>query len=55
MARKVLDMDGRYKKARKKGRGEILDRFTEATGYNRCYAGWLLRNWGRGNEKTLLS
>jgi len=54
---KVLDMEGRYKlgkimavrykKARKKERGEILERFTEATGYNRCYAGWLLRNWGR--------
>jgi len=40
-------MAERYKKARKKERVEILDRFTEATGYSRCYAGWLLRNWGR--------
>ena len=57
MARKVLDMEGRYKlgklmavrykKQKKKERGEILERFTEVTGYNRCYAGWLLRNWGR--------
>lgn len=54
---KVLDMEaryklgkvmaGRYKKVRKKERGRILDSFIEATGYNRCYAGWLLRNWGR--------
>lgn len=57
MGRKVLEMEsrykigkvmaGRYKKARKKEKGEILDRFTEVTGYSRCYAGWLLRNWGK--------
>ena len=55
--RKILGMEGRYKigkvmsvrykKAGKRGRGEILDRFIEVTGYNRCYAGWLLRNWGK--------
>lgn len=57
MGNKVLEMEERYKvckvmaerykKAGKKERGKILDRFIEVTGYNRCYAGWLLRNWGK--------
>lgn len=36
-----------YRKAGKKGKGSILDQFVEATGYNRCYARWLLRHHGR--------
>ncbi|MBF0466533.1 MAG: hypothetical protein HQK88_16325 [Nitrospirae bacterium] len=33
----------RYKKAGKKQKGTILDEFVALTGYNRCYAGYLLR------------
>ena len=57
MGRKILGMESRYKmgkimaekykRAGKKERGEILGRYTEVTGYNRRYAGWLLRNWGK--------
>src|SRR3989337_2864147 len=38
---------GRYRKAGKKGKGQILDEFSELTGYNRSYASWVLRNWGK--------
>jgi len=54
---KILGMESRYKmgkvmaeeykRAGKKERGEILDRYRKVTGYNRRYAGWLLRNWGK--------
>ena len=38
----------RYRKASsKKEKSQILDEFTRLTGYNRCYASWLLRNAGR--------
>jgi hypothetical protein len=37
----------RYRKARKKGKGRILDEFVAATGYNRAYAAMLLRNYER--------
>lgn len=36
-----------YQKARKKEKGEILDRFVKATGYRRRYAARLLRQHGR--------
>lgn len=36
-----------YRKAGKKGKGVILDEFVKAAGYNRSYAGRLLRNHGR--------
>lgn len=36
----------RYRRSKKKQRGKILDEFVETTGYNRKYAGWILRNWG---------
>lgn len=39
-----------YRRARKKRRGEILDEFVEATGYNRVYAAQLLRNHGKRVE-----
>lgn len=39
-----------FRRARKKEKGEILDRFVKATGYNRSYASWLLRNHGRRVE-----
>jgi hypothetical protein len=47
--RKVLTkaLAGQYRKAPKKGKGQILDSFVEATGYNRSYASRLLRNHGR--------
>jgi len=54
---KVLDMEsryklvkvmaGRYKRARKKDKGYLLDLVVNSSGYSRCYAGWLLRNIGR--------
>jgi hypothetical protein len=37
----------RYRKARKKHKGLILDEFTEVTGYNRAYASHVLNNWGK--------
>ena len=36
-----------YRGASRKRRGQILDTLVGLTGYNRCYAGWLLRHWGR--------
>ena len=37
----------RYQKARKKEKGKILDEFIQIAGYTRCYASYILRNWGR--------
>lgn len=39
-----------YQRGGKKERGELLDRFVEATGYHRSYAAYLLRNHGRRVE-----
>jgi hypothetical protein len=36
-----------YRGAGKKKKSEILDTLIKVTGYNHCYAGWLLRHWGR--------
>jgi hypothetical protein len=38
---------GRYRKARKKDKGAILNEFVEATGFARSYAALVLRNQGR--------
>ncbi|MGH7793183.1 MAG: hypothetical protein ACREOB_12790 [Thermodesulfobacteriota bacterium] len=38
---------GRYRRAGKKDKGQILDEFTQLTGYNRSYASWVLRNVGK--------
>jgi len=43
----------RYQKATKKQRGQILDEFTQVTGYTRCYARFMLRNCGRRLTKVL--
>jgi hypothetical protein len=43
----------RYQKARKKDRGRILDESTVLTNYNRSYAAFLLRNWGRKRILTM--
>ena len=37
----------RFRKSGGKQKGKILDEFVEITGYNRKYAGWILRNWGK--------
>jgi len=37
----------RYRKARKKDKNTILNEFTQLTGYNRCYAAFLLRSKGK--------
>lgn len=37
----------RYQRARKKGKGVILDEFTELTGYGRRYASYVLRRHGK--------
>lgn len=37
----------RYRKARKKDKGRLLDEFVEATGYNRVYAARVLRGHGK--------
>lgn len=39
-----------YQRGSKKERSAILERFVEATGYNRSYAAWLLRNHGKRVE-----
>ena len=39
-----------YRRGAKKDRGRLLDEFVEATGYNRVYAAWLLRNFGVRQE-----
>ena len=47
----------RYRRASKKDRNTILNEFTQLTGYNRCYAAFLLRSKGkklRINNKTVL-
>ena len=36
-----------YRTANKKEKGALLKDFVEKTKYNRCYAGWMLRNYGR--------
>lgn len=36
-----------YQRAGKKEKGRILDGFVESTGYNRCYASWLLSHHGQ--------
>ena len=51
----------RYRKARKKEKGRMLEEFVATTGYNRTYASWLLSNWYRedvwrtkGGDKVIL-
>lgn len=46
-------MAKRYRKARKKEKGNMLDEFVQTTGYNRNYASWLLSNWGREIRRHL--
>jgi hypothetical protein len=36
-----------YRGADRQGKGKVLDTLVKLTGYNRCYAAWLLRHWGR--------
>ena len=55
------EVSKRYRKARKKEKGQILDEFVQITGYTRWYASYVLRNWGRrvvlkvkGGEKIIL-
>ena len=40
-------MAKRYRKARKKEKGVMLNEFVATTGYNRNYAAWVLRNCHR--------
>jgi hypothetical protein len=47
----------RYRRTGKKDKKTILNEFTQVTGYNRSYAGFLLRAWGkrvRINNKLVL-
>lgn len=51
----------RYRKGSKKARGVVLNEFVELTGYNRCYASYILRNCGkrifsrgRGGERLVV-
>jgi len=47
--RKVVTkaLSAQYRRASKGEKNKLLARFVLATGYNRCYAAWLLRNHGR--------
>jgi hypothetical protein len=44
----VKEVASRYRRARKKDRGRLLDEFVALTGYNRCYAARVLRDSDRG-------
>jgi hypothetical protein len=47
----------RYQKSSRKGKNRLLNEFIELTGYNRCYASYLLRNHNRKvyiNNKTAI-
>ncbi len=50
--RKVVTkaLAGQFRRGSKKEKGNVLDEFVAATGYNRSYAAWLLRNHGRRVE-----
>jgi hypothetical protein len=39
----VKEAAKRYRRARKKDKGRLLDEFVAFTGYNRCYAAHVLR------------
>jgi len=41
----VIEVAKRYNKERKKEKGKILNEFVKLTGYNRCYASYLLRTY----------
>jgi len=43
----LKELAGRYQRCTKREKGLVLDEFVGLTGYNRCYASWLLRNCGR--------
>ncbi len=43
----VKEVAPRYQRSNRKGKGAILVEFTGLTGYCRCYASWLLKNWGK--------
>src|SRR5258706_1691017 len=42
----------RYQQASKKEKKQILDEFCVTTGYDRCYAGWVLRHQGQRVQVT---
>lgn len=48
-AKKIItkEIAQRYNKVKKKQKGKILDELVALTGYNRCYASLVLRNWNR--------
>jgi len=43
----VRGVSGRYRRSSKKEKSRLLDECVEATGYNRCYAAWVLNQQGR--------
>jgi len=47
------ELTARFRRALKKERGQILDEFTQLTGYSRCYAAFLLRNCGKRKLLTI--
>jgi hypothetical protein len=48
----LKELAGRYQRDTKREKGLVLEEFVGLTGYNRCYASWLLHNCGR---KVILS
>jgi len=53
--RKVLLREAaeRYRRARKKAKGRLLDEFVALTGYNRCHAARALRHGVRGGDRPV--
>ena len=43
----VREVSKRDKKASKKEKGKILDEFIKLTGYTKCCASYILRNFGK--------
>ena len=48
----LKELAKRYQGGSKREKSQVLGEFIGLTGYNRCYASWLLRNCGR---KVILS
>jgi len=48
----LKELAKRYQRGSKRDKGLVLEEFVGLTGYNRCDASWLWRNFGR---KVILS
>jgi hypothetical protein len=47
------ELSGRYQKATKTAKGQILTQFIQLTGYSHCYASHILHNWGTHHVRII--